>query len=285
MAQSWPWDSQIAVKKKKKICHKIHWLHAAHFSTVFVNICLEWWNCLVVVSIASTWTTRVSSDSSVKLLPCVFSNEFRIEWVLLICCSQTLPILLANAFFSTPFNHHHLLLKRPIFLWFISWKERISSANAPTIFVSLLDLIILTISLCPIKRLKLTMNKSVLNEWTTSICIALLERQVHKAPYFLKFIAAIFYHKWVKNVNATICKWWFYTHIIWQIYHHLLLKLSSQLFTSNIFPNHWLHQWIGAYDAKTSRSYLVDCDTSSSMCNPIMTPSYYQFRSFAGLQE
>ena len=34
-------------------------------------------------------------------------------------------------------------------------------------------------------RLKLKINESVLNEWTTSTCIALLERHVYKAPFFL----------------------------------------------------------------------------------------------------
>ena len=45
-------------------------------------------------------------------------------------------------------------------------------------------LIILTIPLRPVKRLKLKMKESVLNEWTTSICISLVGRQVYKAPYF-----------------------------------------------------------------------------------------------------
>ena len=61
-----------------------------------------------------------------------------------------------------------------------------SSADAPTEFAPLSDLIILTIPLRPMKRLKLKMKESVLNKWTTSICIALLERQVYKVPpYFL----------------------------------------------------------------------------------------------------
>ena len=90
-------------------------------------------------------------------------------------------------FFSTPCNHHHFLLKKsPIFLWFISWKAHISSADAPTKFAPLSYLIILTIPLCPMKWLKIKMKKSVLNKWTTSKCIALLERQVYKVPpYFL----------------------------------------------------------------------------------------------------
>ena len=38
---------------------------------------------------------------------------------------------------------------------------------------------------CPMKHLKLKMNESVLNEWTNSISMALLEREVYKASYLL----------------------------------------------------------------------------------------------------
>ena len=98
--------------------------------------------------IASTSTIRICNDSAVKLLPWVFSNEFRIEWAL-ICCSQTPRILLAcggllfRIIQSQPFSSE----KSPIFFWSISWKAHISSVDAPTKLVPLPDLIILTIPL------------------------------------------------------------------------------------------------------------------------------------------
>ena len=45
------------------------------------------------LAIASTSRTRVCNDSSVKLLPWIFSSEFRLERALLICYSQTPSIL------------------------------------------------------------------------------------------------------------------------------------------------------------------------------------------------
>ena len=139
------------------------------------------------LTIASTSTTRVCNDCSVKLLPWVFSNEFRIERALLICRSHTPPILLACGGFlfhtiqSPPFSSKKL----PIFLWSIFWKTRISSADSPIKFGPLSDLTNLTIPLLPKKRLKIKMKESVLEERTTSICISLLQRQVYKAPHFL----------------------------------------------------------------------------------------------------
>ena len=60
-----------------------------------------------------------------------------------------------------------------------------SSVDAPTWFKPLSDLIILTLPLRPTNLLKLIMNESVLREYTTSICMTLLERQVHRAQYLL----------------------------------------------------------------------------------------------------
>ena len=47
------------------------------------------------------------------------------------------------------------------------------------------DLIILTFPLYPTNFLKLMMNESVLREYTTSMCMALLDRQLYRAPYLL----------------------------------------------------------------------------------------------------
>ena len=54
-----------------------------------------------------------------------------------------------------------------------------------TVWTLLSDLIILTLPLHPTNLLKLMMNESVLREYTTSMCMALLDRQVYRAPYLL----------------------------------------------------------------------------------------------------
>ena len=58
--------------------------------------------CGLELAIASTSRTRVCIASSVKLLPRIFSSEFRIERALLICYFQTPPILLAWGRFFFP---------------------------------------------------------------------------------------------------------------------------------------------------------------------------------------
>ena len=75
---------------------------------------------------------------------------------------------------------------------YISWNtpfQLLLSTNTTSLFTvslnNLPNLIILTIPLRPMKCLKLKMKESVLYKWTISICIALLERQVYKASYFL----------------------------------------------------------------------------------------------------
>ena len=101
----------------------------------------------------------------------------------------------------------------------------------------------------PVKHLKFKMNESLLNKWTSSICISLLERQVYKAPYFLTFLFLDCLH----------------------LTHFPITDHSNQ--------SKWL-----AYDPKTRISYLVG-DASTSMWDLLMTPSYYQFSSFTGLRQ
>ena len=48
------------------------------------------------LTIASTSVNNVYKNSSVKLSPCVFNNELRIFWAVLISRSQTPPVLLAS---------------------------------------------------------------------------------------------------------------------------------------------------------------------------------------------
>ena len=128
-----------------------------------------------------------------------------------------------------------------------------------------IDLIIPTIPLCLMKRLKLKMNKSVLVEWTTS-------------PYFLTSFQLFFCHKWLRNIN-TICNWWFCTHpIFWQICHLLLLKFSSHLIH---FP---------IIDRTNELQLMIQKpeDLIWLMVIPwpaCVTPSYCQFSSFTGLRE
>ena len=122
---------------------------------------------------------------SKERLQWVFSYEFRIEWALLIWCPKLFPCYLQMVdFFPTPSNHHHFLQKNHQFSCDPFLERHISiSADALTKCVPLSDMIILTIPLCPVKCLRFKMNKSVLNVlW---ICIAILERQVYKAPYSL----------------------------------------------------------------------------------------------------
>ena len=95
-----------------------------------------------------------------------------------------------------------------------------------------------------------------LKKWTTSICIALLERQVYKVPpYFLTSFQPSFTTDGPKistpqYVNSGSI--------------HILSFGKSAIFCCwscpliDTFPNHWLHQLIAAYDPKTRRSYLVD---------------------------
>ena len=137
--------------------------------------------------IASTSTSRVCKESSDKLLPWVFSKELKIALAPQIWRSHTPPVLLDGGGFlfriihSPPFSFKKL----PILILSISWNARDSSADVQTKFEPLSDLIILTFPLHPTNLLKLMMNESVLREYTTSMCMALLDRQVYRAPYFL----------------------------------------------------------------------------------------------------
>ena len=79
---------------------------------------------------------------------------------LLLCYSHLVD------FFSIPSNHHNFLLKSYQLSCdpFLEKHIYISSTDVPTKFAPLSDLIIPTIPLCPMKRLKLKIKESVLNE-------------------------------------------------------------------------------------------------------------------------
>ena len=80
------------------------------------------------------------------------------------------------------------------------------------------------------------MNEPVLNEWTNSISIALLERKVYKASYLLQpfFTTNDPKISTPQYVNGSSIM----HPIFWQTWYlFFLFKLSSQLFTSGTFPN------------------------------------------------
>ena len=127
--------------------------------------------------IASTSTKRVCKDSLDKLLPWVFSKEFKIARTPNLAFPHSNMLLDSGGFLfkiihSAPFSFKKL----PILIWSIS-------TDAPTRFEPLSDLIILTLPLQRTNLLKPMMNESVLREYTTSICMALLDRQVYRPPY------------------------------------------------------------------------------------------------------
>ena len=70
------------------------------------------------LTIASTSVNNVYKNSSVKLSPCVFNNELRIFWAVLISRSQIFGApkhlqyyLLVRGFASTKLVHHHFVAK------------------------------------------------------------------------------------------------------------------------------------------------------------------------------
>ena len=97
-----------------------------------------------------------------------------------------------------------------------------------------IDLIVLTIPLCLMKRLKLKMNKSVLVEWTTS-------------PYFLTSFQLFFatngseistpyvtggsVHILSFGKSAIFCCWSF--HLIWYISQSLIAPMNCSLWSKN----------------------------------------------------
>ena len=137
--------------------------------------------------IASTSRTRVYKDRSYKLFRGIFSKEFKIALALRISSSQTPPMLLDSGGFLFHIIHSPSVSfkKSPILIWSISWNARVSSDDALTWFEPLLDLIILTLPPHPTNLLKFMMNEPVLREYTTSTSMALLNRQVYRAPCLL----------------------------------------------------------------------------------------------------
>ena len=81
--------------------------------------------------IASTSTSRVCKDSSDKLLPRVFSKEFKIALVLWIWHSET-PAMLVNSggfLFHIIHSPSFTFKKLSILIWSIFWNAQVSSVN------------------------------------------------------------------------------------------------------------------------------------------------------------
>ena len=137
-------------------------------------------------TIASASTSSVCKDSSLRLAPLVFRRDPKIFLADLVCLSHTRPMLLAAG--QVSFSGHSLIaiiLHKLviIFWWFLSVKALVSSAGAPTKFVSLSDLISLTFPFQPICFYKHTRKQSVVREFAASIWMALLDRQVNSVLY------------------------------------------------------------------------------------------------------
>ena len=115
--------------------------------------------------IAMTSTRRFCKDSLDKLLPWVFSSEFKITLVLQILYSQTLLMLLDSGGFlfhiiySPPFSSKNCL----------SWYD--PSPEMPN-----------WVLLMPQQN---SNHSQIYREYTTSVCIALVDRHTYRAPYLL----------------------------------------------------------------------------------------------------
>ena len=69
----------------------------------------------------------------------------------------------------------------------------------------------------------------MLRQYTTSTCMALLDKQVYRVPYLLTSSNHPLQER-TKQVHPTVHKWWFLSHsLLGKICQFLLLKSFSQL--------------------------------------------------------
>ena len=115
--------------------------------------------------IAMTSTRRVCKDSLDKLLPWVFSSEFKITLVLQILHSQTLLMLLDSGGFL-----FHIIYSPPF-----SSKNCLSGYDPSPEMPN-------WVLLMPQQN---SNHSQIYREYTTSVCIALLDRHIYRAPYLL----------------------------------------------------------------------------------------------------
>ena len=125
----------------------------------------------LVLTITSTSARNMWSNSSFRLVPCIFSSATKIERADLIWGSYTPPILLAVGGFL-----FHWLYCPPcssinslIFLWFISENALFSSALAPTKVVPLSVLMTRKLPLLDTNLRSACMKASIDSEFIDSI--------------------------------------------------------------------------------------------------------------------
>ena len=180
-----------------------------------------------VLTIASTLARNVQSDSSFRLVPCIFSSAIKIDRLVpcifssaikieradLIWCSH-IPILLAVGGFLfhwihwPPWSNMNSL----IFLWF-NFKMPCSVLHWPPKICTVSTSDESTLSFLDRNLWSACMKASVDSEFVDSIWIVLLERHVKRHPYL--FISTA-YEWWVLGKSFS-----------WQVSQFLLTYASS----------------------------------------------------------
>ena len=138
--------------------------------------------------IASVSATGVLNSLSLRLWPWVFSKPARILLALRIWHSQTPPIcetpggFLYHVIQSVPFCRRYVS-----YLFLIHFLQSLSKLlSVPTKFAPLSDLIDLTMPCLAINLHKVWIKESISIVQISSICTALLAKQVNKAQYRLR---------------------------------------------------------------------------------------------------
>ena len=181
----------------------------------------------LVLTIASTSARNVRSDSSFRLVPCIFSSTTKIERADLIWRFHTPSILLAVGGFYFRWIHWPPCssMNSLIFLWFISENALFSSALASTKFVPLSVLITWTLPLLDTNLRRACMKASVDSEFVDYIWVALFERHVKRHTYL--FISLR--HSFTKMGQT--CKY----HSFWIVAPGKVFLLASHPFSANIY--------------------------------------------------
>ena len=170
----------VALKEARLVSPR--WRHSASLFQSHLWRCRTVRGLLLIVDSASQ--RNVLSDSSSRRLPCSLIRPLLTFLIDLICLSHTPPKLLVDAGFLI----QSILALRSSALTFwssISSIAFLSSASAPIKFVPLSQRISLTGPLLQMNRLNAWIKESVSKESATSMCTALLAKQVNNAPYLL----------------------------------------------------------------------------------------------------
>ena len=137
------------------------------------------------MTIPSTSTNNVLSDSSSKLTPCVFMRDesmFLAGWI---CLSHTPPMWLANGGFFFHWIQSALFcnMNSPTFFWLTSFQHLASSLFAPTKLLPLSHRVVLILPRLSINLLSANIKDSVSICLIISIWMARLAKHVKRAPY------------------------------------------------------------------------------------------------------